>query len=89
MEPYARSEETDVLGNHFDKRMITELVHNYRSHPQILEIPNKAFYDGDLIADADIKISHRYADWEHLLTRGFLIVFHGIEGEDMREANSP
>ncbi|KAL7534989.1 hypothetical protein ACHAXR_006195 [Thalassiosira sp. AJA248-18] len=89
MEPYARSEETDVLGNHYDTRMITKLVHNYRSHPKILCIPNKLFYEGDLIAEADITRSHRFVDWEHLPTRGFPVVFHGIEGEDMREANSP
>jgi len=89
MEPYARSEETDVLGNHYDKRMITKLVQNYRSHPKILDIPNKAFYDGDLQAKAYITRSHRFVDWEHLPKRGFPIIFHGIEGEDMRESNSP
>lgn len=30
MEPYARYEGIDVLGNHYDKRMITKLIHNYR-----------------------------------------------------------
>ncbi|KAL7547350.1 hypothetical protein ACHAWF_010666 [Thalassiosira exigua] len=89
MEPYARSEEVDALGNHYDKRTTTKLVRNYRSHPTILDLPNKAFYDGDLIAAADITRSHRFVDWEHLGTRGFPIIFHGIEGEDMREANSP
>jgi len=88
-EPYSRSDEADVLGNHFDKRMITKLVHNYRSHQKILELPNKAFYDGDLIAEADITRSHRFANWEHLPQKGFPIIFHGCEGEDMREANSP
>ena len=89
MEPYARNDEADALGNHYDKRMITKLVHNYRSHPTILDLPNKAFYDGDLIAEADIARSHRFVDWEHLPKRGFPIIFHGIEGEDMRESNSP
>lgn len=89
MDPYERSEEADVLGNHFDKRMITKLVHNYRSHPSILDLPNKAFYNGDLIADADITRSHRFVGWEHLPTSGFPIIFHGVEGEDMRESNSP
>ena len=89
MEPYARSEKTHALGSHYDKRIITKLVHNYRSHPKILVIPNKAFYDGDLIANADFMVSHRFVDWEHLPTRGFPIIFHGVEGEDLREANSP
>ncbi|KAL9188336.1 hypothetical protein ACHAXT_006714 [Thalassiosira profunda] len=88
-EAYARSDETDDLGNHYDRRMITKLVHNYRSHPTILDLPNRAFYDGDLIAEADITVSHRFVGWEHLPTRGFPIIFHGIEGEDTREQNSP
>ena len=90
MEPYARREDVDVLGNHYDKRMITKLIHNYRSHPTILDLPNKEFYDGDLIAAADITRSHRFVGWEHLPTPNkFPIIFHGVEGEDMREANSP
>ena len=90
MHPYARMEEPNVLGNHYDKRMITKLVHNYRSHPTILDLPNKAFYDGDLIAAAEVTRSHRFVDWEHLPTKQkFPIIFHGVEGEDMRESNSP
>ena len=89
MEPYARHDEIDVLGNHYDKRMITKLVHNYRSHPVILKLPNKLFYNGDLEANADMTRSHRFVNWEHLPKRGFPIIFHGIEGEDTREANSP
>jgi helicase MOV-10 len=89
LEPYARSEELDSLGNHYDKNMITKLVRNYRSHSKILDLPNKTFYDGDLIAEADITRSHRFVDWEHLPKRGFPMIFHGVEGEDMREANSP
>ena len=89
LEPYARREESDVHGNHYDKNMITKLVRNYRSHSTILALPSKLFYDGDLIAEADVTRSHRFVDWEHLPKRGFPIIFHGVEGEDMREANSP
>ena len=89
LQPYARTEEADYFGDHYNTRMITKLVRNYRSHPAILDIPNKAFYDGDLIAQADITRTHRYIDWEHLPTRKFPMIFHGVEGEDMREANSP
>lgn len=90
MHPYARREEADELGNHYDKQMITKLVHNYRSHPAILDLPNKAFYDGDLIAATEVARSNRFVDWEHLPTKNkFPIIFHGVEGEDMRESNSP
>ncbi|KAL3776572.1 hypothetical protein ACHAW5_000336 [Stephanodiscus triporus] len=89
LEPYARSEESDSLGNHYNTNMITKLVRNYRSHSKILDIPNRTFYDGDLIAEAEMIRSHRFVDWEHLPQKGFPIIFHGVEGEDMREANSP
>ena len=89
MEPYTRHDEVDSLGNHHDVRMITRLVRNYRSHQKILQLPNTLFYDGDLKADADITRSHRFVNWEHLPTRRFPIIFHGIEGEDTREAQSP
>jgi len=88
-ECYSRSEECDDLGYHYDKRMVTKLVRNYRSHPRILQLPNEAFYNGDLIAAADITRSHRFVNWEHLPRRRFPILFHGCEGEDTREANSP
>jgi helicase MOV-10 len=89
MEPYARTEDADNLGNHYDRRMITRLVHNYRSHQEILLLPNQLFYDGDLIGAADRIRSHRFINWDHLPKRGFPIIFHGIVGEDTREANSP
>ena len=88
-EPYQRRDEPDSVGNHYDKNMITKLIRNYRSHARILDIPNATFYNGDLIAEADMTRSHRFVDWEHLPKRGFPIIFHGVEGEDMREANSP
>ena len=34
----------------YDTRIITKLTKNYRSHPLILALPNRAFYDGDLEA---------------------------------------
>lgn len=89
MKPYSRYNEADVLRNHYDKKVITKLVQNYRSHPRILDIPNRAFYDGDLVAKADALSSHRFTDWEHLPKKGFPIIFHGVEGEDTRECNSP
>ena len=33
--------------------------------------------------------THRFVDWEHLPKRGYPIIFHGVKGEDMREANWP
>lgn len=36
----------------YNHKYITQLVKNYRSHPAILSIPNKLFYDNKLEAKA-------------------------------------
>uniref|UniRef100_A0A8C2Q7T6 RNA helicase n=1 Tax=Cyprinus carpio TaxID=7962 RepID=A0A8C2Q7T6_CYPCA len=73
----------------YDNRYVTKLLQNYRSHPSILKIPNEMFYDGELVACADVMISHQYCMWEHLPKRGFPVIFHGVIGKDERESNSP
>lgn len=73
----------------FDKRFVTKLLHNYRSHPDILEIPNELFYDKELQASADEYLRNSYCSWEYLPTKGFPIIFHGVTGLDERESSSP
>jgi len=34
------------------------LLHNYRSHPALLELPNRLFYHSDLVASADRMVTH-------------------------------
>jgi superfamily I DNA and/or RNA helicase len=75
----------------YDANVLTKLTINYRSHPTLLEVPNALFYDGELT------VGHRPADctanscleWELLPTKGVPLIFHGVNGKDMREANSP
>mmetsp|Transcript_2545 Transcript_2545/g.4761 ORF Transcript_2545/g.4761 Transcript_2545/m.4761 type:complete len:1100 (-) Transcript_2545:102-3401(-) len=84
--------QCDVSANDlpsYDTRMITKLVKNYRSHPSILTIPNEFFYDNDLIPSADLFRAYSLVKWEHLPSQNFPIIFHGIEGADTREGNSP
>ena len=76
-------------GGTYDARVCTKLVRNYRSHPSILKVPNEMFYNNDLVASADVFRTHAYQSWEHLPKKGFPLIFHGVEGEDMREGNSP
>uniref|UniRef100_A0A671PXS4 RNA helicase n=1 Tax=Sinocyclocheilus anshuiensis TaxID=1608454 RepID=A0A671PXS4_9TELE len=73
----------------FDKRYVTKLLLNYRSHPSILKVPNELFYDGELVACANEISSNQYCTWEHLPKRGFPVIFHGVPGKDERESNSP
>lgn len=51
---YQRDPET----NKFNPDYITMLVKNYRSHPKILDVPNKLFYDNALRAAAKRSILH-------------------------------
>ena len=58
-------------------------------HPDIIQVPNRLFYDGDLIAEADIAASHMLSRWEHLPAQNVPLIFQGICGADRREASSP
>lgn len=49
---YSRNEETGKLNDSF----ITYLNKNYRSHPQILHIPNELFYENTMQSSAEIGI---------------------------------
>ena len=73
----------------YDSCYITKLVNNYRSHPAILKLPSDLFYDGDIITCADPIRSHSLCQWEHLVKPGFPIIFHGVDGLNEREGNSP
>ncbi|KAM4795734.1 putative helicase MOV-10 [Rhinophrynus dorsalis] len=75
--------------DHYDPKFVTKLLRNYRSHPNILTIPNELFYDNELQANADELVSHSYSNWEKLPHKGFPIIFHGVLGKDEREGTSP
>ena len=91
--PYARDPArfAGPADRGYDRRALTKLVRNYRSHPALLELPNRLFYDGDLVACADPAVSHSLARWQHLPpgAAGFPLVFHAVEGLNEREGNSP
>jgi len=74
----------------FPPELVTLLVRNYRSHPAILKLPNEMFYDNKLIASGEKLMTHSMIKWEHLpKSKGFPVVFHAIDGENLREGNSP
>lgn len=73
----------------FNRAVVTKLVRNYRSHPAILDLPSRLFYDGELIACAPQEICSSLCGWEELPDKNFPILFVGIEGRDEREGKSP
>ncbi|NWR09369.1 SDE3 helicase, partial [Paradoxornis webbianus] len=75
----------------YDPQFITKLLWNYRSHEAILRVPNELFYDNELkVCNSNgLDIRNLYCTWEELPKKGFPIIFHGVCGEDQREAKSP
>uniref|UniRef100_A0A3Q3EYN8 RNA helicase n=1 Tax=Labrus bergylta TaxID=56723 RepID=A0A3Q3EYN8_9LABR len=73
----------------FNKRFVTKLLRNYRSHPAILKIPNGLFYKGELQTFASNEICSLYCKWELLPKKGFPLIFHGVAGTDERDEDSP
>ncbi|NXX14011.1 SDE3 helicase, partial [Podargus strigoides] len=75
----------------YDPQFVTKLLWNYRSHEAILRIPNELFYESELKACESMELDVRslYCAWEELPKKDFPIIFHGVCGEDRREAKSP
>nr|XP_020485088.1 putative helicase mov-10-B.1 [Labrus bergylta] len=73
----------------FDPRFMTKLLRNYRSHPDILKIPNEKFYDNELQVYADRSEREAYCGCDTFTKKGFPVIYHGVMGKDQREGNSP
>ncbi|NXL30886.1 SDE3 helicase, partial [Glaucidium brasilianum] len=75
----------------YDPQFVTKLLWNYRSHETILRIPNELFYESELKAcnSDELDVRSVYCAWEELPKKGFPIIFHGVCGEEQREAKSP
>ena len=73
----------------FDPRLVTKLLKSYRSHPQIMEVSNRLFYDNELECVGDPGTTHSLANWSALPQSNFPVLFHGVDGVNQRESNSP
>ena len=67
---------------------VTKLLANYRSHEDLLTLPSRLFYEGELVAAAG-PLVNTLVNWNGLPCPGTPLVFHGIVGRDKQEANSP
>jgi helicase MOV-10 len=87
-EEYAHSPATFPQTGGYNPAYVTKLLHCYRSHQRIIELPNRLFYDNELIPNAGY-IATTLLRWQYLPVQGFPVIFHGVEGENQREGNSP
>lgn len=74
---------------HYSPMLLTKLLKNFRSHKDIIEVPNRLFYDRELQAQGDELITHCMTEWEQLPRRGCPLIFHGVSGRDLRELSCP
>ncbi|KAL7306878.1 hypothetical protein TKK_0001038 [Trichogramma kaykai] len=81
MEPYAKQQQ---LHDTYDPRYITKLVRNYRSHPDIIKIPNELYYDNELVACGD----YGAIEADSIFPQDFPIAFHAVLGREQTEPNS-
>ncbi|XP_070160870.1 probable RNA helicase armi isoform X1 [Polyergus mexicanus] len=81
----------------YDPRLVTKLVMNYRSLPEILDLPNTLFYESELQSQISSENSKEAELLKMLRPElperdGSLppaIVFHGVNGENYRDTESP
>ncbi|XP_033105500.1 RNA helicase Mov10l1-like isoform X2 [Anneissia japonica] len=86
---YQRDEKKFRDHGSYDPLLVTKLVNNYRSHECILHIPSNLFYHNELVVKADVQIRDKFKSWELLPNKNFPIIFHGVQGEELQEGNSP
>jgi len=70
--------------------LCAKLIRNYRSHRAIIEYPNEAFYNGELIAAASREETDSLTHLSFLPNKAsFPLLFYGVCGKDEREGSSP
>ncbi|ALC42219.1 maker103 [Drosophila busckii] len=77
----------DEKGN-YDHALQARLRRNYRSHPAIVGIYNKLYYNNELIALAPLGQVSQAANWKVLPNREYPVLFHAVQGKTRREKNS-
>ncbi|XP_017864748.1 PREDICTED: putative helicase MOV-10 [Drosophila arizonae] len=79
--------EVDAEGN-YDCTIQTRLRYNYRSHPKIVGLFNKLYYNDELIAMAPPSSVNLAASWSHLSNAQSPILFHAVFGKTSRSPHS-
>ncbi|XP_066587433.1 probable RNA helicase armi [Prorops nasuta] len=93
--PYQKDPEGFETG--YDPRLVTKLLINYRSLPEILELPNKLFYDSELepqlcpINSKEAKLLQSLSSElpERIGKPPPAILFHGVVGSNYQDTDNP
>ncbi|XP_055384594.1 putative helicase mov-10-B.1 [Condylostylus longicornis] len=72
----------------YNRTIQTRLVRNFRTHPGILSISNKLFYSNDLIACANIDLTHWAIGWNNLPQKELPLIFHHVSGHTKQDMYS-
>lgn len=67
--------------SNFKSNAYSKLLRNFRSHENILRVPNDLFYEGELISSAKLEYVNWALNWLHLPNKKFPIIFHQTKGQ--------
>ncbi|XP_039285070.1 probable RNA helicase armi isoform X2 [Nilaparvata lugens] len=97
--PYCRDARSFPTTHGFDPRLVTQLVDNYRSLPEILKLPSQMFYEDRLVPhvpedglEASLLMRLKAELPPRKSTANILppaLVFHGVKGLNYQEDDSP
>ncbi|KOC69224.1 putative RNA helicase armi [Habropoda laboriosa] len=92
--PYQR--DPNGFEAQYDSRLVTKLVINYRSLPEILELSSSLFYDSELVTQVSCKKSKEArllqtlaAELPKRKNSPPAMIFHGVNGENCKDNDSP
>lgn len=83
------SYQRNAITKAYSSRMLTQLLQNFRSHPDIINISNDLFYNSELVPKAPTELTDRYLGWWKLPVKNVPILFDVTVGIAARDANSP
>ncbi|XP_039294725.1 putative helicase mov-10-B.1 isoform X2 [Nilaparvata lugens] len=73
----------------YNPEVITKLSRNYRSHNDILKIPNQLFYQGELLASGNPDVLNSCLKLDFLPQKKHPVIFHGVTGIEEQDNTSP
>lgn len=88
-QPYERDSRKFADHGNYDPLAVTKLVDNYRAHQLLVRLYSEMFYDGELVERANDDVTHCLCSWDQLPKKAVPLVFHGVQGDEMREGGNP